>query len=184
MHSVAPILIAFLLAALMASCTSGPRGSEGSPAGGRGHSEALEPLAFLVGSRREWRGGALIEETWSRPHGPGMVGHFRWCRADGSVMVYELLSLSHEPTAEDPGAVHLRIRHFSGTLVAKEEKDAPLTLKLARSSVGEAEFVAHAHCGDVSRIVYRDAGSGVLQVRVEFSQASARKALEFVYRKV
>lgn len=184
MHSVAPILIAFLLAALMASCTSGPRGSKGSAAGGRGHAEALEPLTFLVGTQREWRGGALIEETWSRPHGAGMVGHFRWCRADGSVMVYELLSLSHEPTAEDPGAVRLRIRHFSGMLVAKEEKDAPMSLRLARAGGGEAEFVADAHCGDVSRIVYRDGGSGVLQVRVEFLQASGRKALEFVYRKV
>jgi hypothetical protein len=140
----------------------------------------LRAVAFLAGSRREHRpDGSMVEETWGPPAGSSMVGAFRWLRPDGSPMVFEILALTHEPTPDQPDRVMLRLRHYSAALVAKEAKDAPMTLALEHADASGAVFAAHAHCADVSRIVYRPLPGGAVSARVEFAAQTNRPALAF-----
>ena len=95
---------------------------------------SLGSLAWLSGQWSSEEGGQLSEETWSVAHGTSMVGMWRLV-IDGTPRVLELLSLTVE--GED---VVLRLRHFDAKLVAREEKGAPLVLKLVESGERRAAF--------------------------------------------
>lgn len=104
----------------------------------------VSDLAWLAG---QWQGelnGALIEEHWSTPAGGVIMGMFRWVKPaeegarEGAnrIALYELFVL--EP--DDEGQPVLRLRHFSPGLVAWEEKDAPMELRLVEAGPNRALF--------------------------------------------
>ena len=96
---------------------------------------SLQAVAFMAGHWVGAPGGnELSEEVWTEPLGDSMLGMWRFV-ADGRVRVMELLTLK----AED-GAVVLRFRHFDPRLVAREDKQTPVVLTLARSAADEARF--------------------------------------------
>ncbi|MFO0826766.1 MAG: DUF6265 family protein [Phycisphaerales bacterium] len=138
----------------------------------------LDAVAFLAGT---WRGDMdkdFAEEIWSTPRGSNMTGCFRWLGADGNPVVFEMLSINRESDA-----VRLRLRHFSPTLVAKEDADKPITLKLAESAQDKAVFRAEQFARDVSTISYARNDTS-LHVVVEFAHADPpREALRFTLKR-
>ncbi len=136
--------------------------------------DALKPLAFLAGAWSSEVDGALTEEHWSQPHGTSIVGMFRWCKPDGSPSMFEILTI----TAEGEGVL-LRLRHFSPALVAKEDKDKPMVLRLESATANAAVFVAHSDTGTLSRITYRSPTADRLAIEIDFTQESKRPPLKF-----
>lgn len=167
----------------MASCARQAQTQATEPAAIRLTGFTIQDLAFMAG---QWRGdqdGRLVEEFWSAPAGNNMIGCFRWLRADGRAMVFELLAMTQEADG-----VRLRLRHHSATLVAKEEKDQPLTLRLAEVRPGFARFIAEAAAGDLDNITYTVQGE-MLTINVAFkalpagtgaASGKAREPLVFV----
>jgi hypothetical protein len=117
-----------------------------------GPAPELAGLTWLSGT---WAGtmgeGAYSEETWSTPAGTSMVGMWRLVK-EGKALVLELLTL-----AVEDGTVVMRLRHHDGSLVAWEEKDAPLALKLVRRGNREAVFEG-TEDGKPLRLTYRRTG--------------------------
>ncbi len=79
---------------------------------------SIESVAWLTGS---WHGsgvqGAPAIEVYSAPAGGQMIGHFRQLKPDGSIMFYELITLS---VRDDK--LHYRVKHFNPDLSGWEEK--------------------------------------------------------------
>lgn len=145
--------------------------AEAKPAAG---ADDLRALAFLAGAWSSESGGSLTEEHWSKPHGTSMMGMFRWCKPDGSPSMFEILTI----TAESEGVL-LRLRHFSPALVAKEDKDKPMTLKLASSTENKVVFTTLANTGMLSSITYECPTPGRLLIEVAFTPESKREVLKF-----
>ena len=123
---------------------------------------SLRDVEFMSG---HWLGpdaGDLSEEVWTPPSGNSMLGMWRYV-SGGQVRIAELLSMT-----EEPDGVVLRLRHFDPKLVAREEKDRPLALKLVRWSAGEARFEGPAvtATGDVA-LTYRQTGPNTLEASLE-----------------
>ena len=81
-------------------------------------SASIQDFAWLAG---RWIGdglGGKMEEVWSPPAGPQMVGHFQ-LEKDGVPSLYELMLLD-----EFEGGLRMRVKHFNPTFVGWEEKDA------------------------------------------------------------
>jgi hypothetical protein len=77
----------------------------------------IADVAWLAGS---WAGdglGGQLEELWSAPSAGTMVGAFKFIR-DGKPFIYEA-----EIILEEANSLALRVKHFSDTFVAWEEKD-------------------------------------------------------------
>ncbi|CAN5852643.1 hypothetical protein BH11PLA1_BH11PLA1_12280 [soil metagenome] len=125
----------------------------------------LREAAALAGVWRTEVDGAIVEETWSEPRGSGMVGMFRWLRADGTPTVIELLALN-----ADSDGLHMRLRHFTSTLTAREEKDAPVTLR-QEPAAGVMKFIPERNAGEVASITYTLRGDE-LAVEVDFRPAA------------
>ena len=121
----------------------------------------LADVAFMAGHWIGGEGGDLSEEVWSAPEGDSMLGMWRYV-SKGQARIYELLTL----TAEGPNVV-LRIRHFDPKLVAREDKDRAVELRLVRKGPSEAEFSGSEYDGKGSlRLTYRgsaDTLTGVLE---------------------
>jgi hypothetical protein len=94
----------------------------------------LADMSWLTGSWADDSGGNLSEETWTAPSGDSMQGMWRYVTG-GKARIYEILTV----TAEDGGLV-MRIRHFDPKLVGREEKAAPVALKLVASKERSAVF--------------------------------------------
>jgi hypothetical protein len=123
----------------------------------------ISDLAWMAGS---WRGeaeGALSEETWAAPEGDAMVGMWRLV-ADGKTRIFEVLVLR-----EDEEGVALRLRHFDPALVAREEKDKPLVLRLVQWGPREASFEGPSVSGEpgLVRIRYRRPADDTLVAALE-----------------
>lgn len=95
---------------------------------------ALRDLAFLTGHWGDSAANRLSEEVWSSSSGDSMVGMRRHV-SDGKLVSVELLSIR-----EEAGGPVLRLRRFSGDLVAKEEKGAPVSLPLVERTERYARF--------------------------------------------
>jgi hypothetical protein len=124
----------------------------------------IDSLAFLAGT---WAGemhGSYVEETWSRPRGNNIVGSFRWLRPDGRPILFEILTIT-----EEEAVLRLRLRHYSPTLAGKEERDKPMTLKLAESGPARVVFSAEKDAGDLAQIAY-EVLDDVLTITVAFTQ--------------
>ena len=137
----------------------------------------LAELAWLAGTWREEReGGQVLEERWDRPQGNSMTGTMRWLK-DGQASMYEFLLLEE---VED--GVRLHVRHFHPGSVAWEEKDAPLTMELARH--GEREVLFTAGVDFPSRYTMRLTEDGVLRAVLEGEREGQPTRLEFAYERV
>jgi hypothetical protein len=93
-------------------------------------SASIPDIAWLAG---RWIGNGLggkMEEVWSPPAGPQMVGHFR-LEQDGVPALYEIMLLD-----EFEGALRMRVKHFNPTFVGWEEKDAWHTFGFVSSAPG------------------------------------------------
>jgi hypothetical protein len=132
---------------------------------------ALADLAWISG---QWVGtldGARSEEVWTAPAGDSMLGMWRLV-SDGQARVLELLTI----TAEPEGPV-LRLRHFSRTLVAREEKDEAVVVPLKTWGPREAVFEGQGTDG-VLRLTYRSPDASTLTVLLE--HGSQRDSFAFV----
>jgi hypothetical protein len=102
----------------------------------------LADLSWFAGRWVDDAGGNLSEENWTAPSGDSMQGMWRYV-SGGKARIYELLTI----TAEDGGIV-MRLRHFDPKLVGREDKTAPLALKLvswkSRAAVFEGPAVGAA----------------------------------------
>ena len=91
-----------------------------------------------------------------------MQGMWRYV-TDGKARIYEILTIS----AEDGGLV-MRVRHFDPALVAREEKAAPVVLKLVSSGDRMGAFEGTEPNGPtVIRLTYVSPAEGVLSVMLE-----------------
>jgi hypothetical protein len=155
------------LSLLLAAALLAPAGVMARPPG---PAPELAGLTWLAGT---WAGslgeGAYSEETWSTPAGACMVGMWRLVK-DGKPRVLELLTL----TVED-GAVVMRLRHHDGSLVAWEEKDAPLALELVKKGDREAVFEGKED-GKPLRLTYRRTGD---RLDVVLEKPDAREQYSF-----
>jgi hypothetical protein len=155
-----------------------PRSRSTSPdaiQAGRAEGELAE-FSFIVGTWRGKKDGELVEEIWSKPHGNAMMGMFRWLNAEGRSRMYELLTISREGDE-----TFLRLRHFSPAMVAWEEKDAPVVLKLTEVAHGRAVFVNVSETDRMERIVFHQHDVGTLAIDVEFRAESGRAPLNFQF---
>ena len=135
----------------------------------------LSDFGWLAGRCVDDSGGNLSEETWSVPSGDAMQGMWRYV-VDGKARVYEILTIS----VEDGGPV-MRLRHFDPKLVAREEKGAPVTLRLASSASQSATFEGSESGGTGSvRLTYLLAPDGTLNVTLE---KDGKKAGGFSFRR-
>lgn len=79
----------------------------------------IDALAWMAGS---WQGsgiaGAPAHEVYSPPAAGQMVGHFRQLRPDGSVLFYELITLS-----VSEGKLRYRVKHFDPDLQGWEDRN-------------------------------------------------------------
>lgn len=137
----------------------------------------LADLGFLQGAWQDSNPSGHSEEHWSGVYGKSMMGMFRWCKPDGTPAMFEILTLT-----EEPEGLMLRLRHFSAKLAAKEDKDAPVTLKLARLIGQRAVFEVHSHGGSLASVTY-DRVQSVLNVTVEFAADAKRPPLKFAMQR-
>jgi hypothetical protein len=140
-------------------------------------SPALLPVDFITGNWRSIDKDGLSEEIWSQPHGSSMVGVFRIADADGSLRLEEALAITAEPSG-----VYLRVRHFDAKMTAREEKDAPIVLKLESSAENRAVFRKVSGSASLDTITYERKGQ-ILNGDVAFTPESKREALKFAMRR-
>ena len=124
----------------------------------------LNDFSWFAGRWVDDAGGNLSEEIWTAPAGDAMQGMWRYV-VGGKTQIYEILTIS----AEDGGLV-MRIRHFDPKLVGREEKAAPVVLKLVaskdRSAVFEGPEVGSSEPGLV-RLTYAHPSDDTLAVTLE-----------------
>ncbi|MFK7737930.1 MAG: DUF6265 family protein [Pirellulaceae bacterium] len=94
----------------------------------------LADVAWIAG---HWQGkglGGRFEETWNAPFGGAMMGMFKLVR-DDKVVFYELLTI-----VEKESGIALRLKHFSGDLVAWEEKEEVEEFRLKSADAKRIAF--------------------------------------------
>jgi len=160
-------IVGLIAAGSLVSATFVPRQSTDKPpepAPATKPADLLAPVAFLAGRWVHVDASGATEEHWSAPRGGAMMGMFRWDRPDGSPVMFELLTM----TSEGPDVL-LRLRHYSPKLVAKEEKDKAMTLKLTEKSERKLVFTAAENAAMLSRIVYHCPTADELKISVQFA---------------
>lgn len=163
---------AFVLVGLVLATAVAPGGAAQAPPGPV--PARIADVAWMAG---HWRGeieGAVSEEVWAAPEGDTMIGMWRLVLPGGKARVLELLLLR-----EDGEGVTLYLRHFDPQLVAREEKDRPLALRLVRRGEREAAFEgpAVAAYGGSVRIEYRRPSEDLLVSVLE--RAGKREEFRF-----
>lgn len=149
-----------------------------APAEARPQAAPLAPLAFLAGAWSSTDESGLAEEHWSAPHANSIMGMFRWCKPNGDPAMFEILTISSEAEG-----IVLRLRHFSPKLVAKEEKEAPMTFVLESAANAKAVFKARSGAGTVGAISYHSPTPDRLLVTVAFTRESQKEPLKFDLRR-
>lgn len=145
-------MLEMLAAPLLALAVQAPPATAPSPPAAAPAS--LADVAFMAGHWLGGEGGDVSEEVWTAPEGDTMLGMWRYV-SKGQARVLELLSLRAEPDG-----VALRLRHFDPRLVAREDKETPLVLRLVRRAPGEATFEGPAvGAAGTVRLTYRREGA-------------------------
>ncbi len=138
----------------------------------------LTNLQFICGTWRMLDKDGLSEEIWSAPHGTSMSGVFRMINPDGALHMQEILTISAEPDG-----VYMRLRHFDAALIAREEKDAPIVLKLEKSGERLAVFRKVSGSASLDTITYRREDK-TLHGEVAFAPESKRETIRFEMRRM
>ncbi len=136
---------------------------------------SIGEVAWIEGKWRGTTGSGSIEEIWSAPEAGTMTGMFRWTR-NGKLFIYEFLAIE-----EAEGELVMRLRHFSPGLVAWEEKDAPVSLRLVELDGQRAVFDTESEEKQV-RITYSRDSEGLLVV-LETEEKDGPRRSEFRYAK-
>jgi hypothetical protein len=118
-------------------------------------------VAWIAGHWVDDSEGNLSEEIWAAPAGDSMMGMWRYV-AGGKVRIHELLTITDEG-----GGPVFRLRHFDPRLVAREEKDKPLVLKLVALKDGEAAFEGPGQPTGTVRLTYRRTSPDALSVTLD-----------------
>jgi len=135
----------------------------------------LSDFGWLAGRWIDDSGGNVSEETWTAPSGDAMQGMWRYV-TDGKARIYEILTIS-----EEDGGLVMRVRHFDPRLVAREEKSAPVVLKLVSSADRMAAFEGPEPNGPtIIRLTYASLSEGTLNVTLE---KDGKKAGGFTFRR-
>lgn len=90
----------------------------------RPYAHSASPTAFMTGHWIHDDNGTVMEEIWFPPHAAdgSTAGVLRWNDPDGTVRMYELMSLS--PTGD--GTLSFQLRHFGGDMSPwASEADGP-----------------------------------------------------------
>jgi len=100
------------------------------------HAASVDDLAFLAGT---WKGeafGGYADEVWLAPHGGNMTCAFRLFRADGSLMLQELVSIDQGDAGPE-----FYLRHFNAGLVPWEaEAGGPIHLPVCELNEQSVTF--------------------------------------------
>ena len=135
----------------------------------------LSDFGWLAGRWVDDSGGNVSEEIWTAPSGDAMQGMWRYV-TEGKARIYEILTIS-----EEEGGLVMRVRHFDPRLVAREEKAAPVVLKLVSSADRTAAFEGPEPNGPVViRLTYSSSSEGTLNVTLE---KDGRKSGGFSFRR-
>jgi hypothetical protein len=133
-------------------------------------SPTIQSVAWLAGS---WEGGGIhgapAVEAYSEPAGGQMIGHFRQLRPDGSILFYELITLS-----VSGGKLQYRVKHFNPDLTGWEGKDETPTFTLTRTAPDRwvsPELVIERLSGDRMRMTVRiERGGQTEQLVFDFAR--------------
>jgi hypothetical protein len=136
----------------------------------------IASLSFLGG---DWLGGdddGISEEVWSLPCGTSIVGTFRTMERSQSagLVLQEALSIT-----ADADGVFMRIRHFDARMIAREEKDAPIVLRLESLAGKRAVFRKVSGSKSLDSITYELTDAHTLASEVSFTPESGRTPLKF-----
>ncbi len=140
-------------------------------------SPELSAMEFVSGSWRSLDKDGLSEEIWSLPHGKSMSGVFRIVKPDGALQMQETLLITAEPDG-----VYLRLRHFDAKLIAREDKEVPIVLKLEKAESNRALFRKVSGSVSLDTITYERTGQ-TLRGAVLFTPESKRETIKFEMRR-
>ena len=138
---------------------------------------SISSVAFMSG---QWRGqteDGVFEEHWSRAEGNNIMGMFRWLKADGTPVMFEMLAMTQEPEG-----VFMRLKHFNSKLVGREEKGEATTLRLASASPTRAEFAGAEGETHVAGAVY-ERTADALHITIRFTD-DKREPLKFELKRM
>ena len=116
---------------------------------------SLASLAWIGGSWETTRGGACIEERWTRPAG-GTTRSFEFMRIES--------------------------RSDGVFFVAQPGGRPPVDFRMASNSGSEIVFLNPGHADHLKRIIYRRSGENELTARIEGEDAGKPFAVDYVYR--
>lgn len=122
-----------------------------------GDGAPLAEFGWLAGS---WKGklgaSTVIEEIWSPAQDGVMMGMFRIV-SKGKASLYEFMTL------EQRGAeVVMRLKHFSGGLVAREDKEKFVEFRMVGKAGEGWRFVAEEETATVTLIYEGKAGRNLM----------------------
>jgi hypothetical protein len=149
---------------------------EGNPSSTKHVLAKIGDVAWIAGHWGTTLKGSILDEYWSEPAGDCMMGVFRWLRKD-KAWLYEMLTIR-----EEEGTLVFRFRHFSDKLNAWEEKDKPLTYRLASLSEREAVF-ENPKDTDHWRFIFSSPDNKTLVIKVGSTADGTVKYDEFRYTK-
>lgn len=171
MHRMFAATAGLVASALLLGSASQPVGG-GAPA--TPDAPRLADAVFLAGAWAGAFGDDRVEEHWSRPDGTSILGMFRWLRADGSPLVFEILTITQEQ--QD---VLLRLRHFDARLQPWPSETVPITLRLAEAGENSAVFRAVESEKNLAAVKYARPTPDELTIAVEFQGEPPREPLHF-----
>ena len=138
----------------------------------------LRQVEFVGGGWRSLDKDGLSEEIWSLPHGKSISGVFRIVTPDGTLQMQETLLITAEPDG-----LFLRLRHFDAKLISREEKDAPIVLKLEKGESNRAVFRKVSGSASLDTITYERVNQ-TLRGAVVFTPESKRETIKFEMRRL
>jgi hypothetical protein len=130
-----------------------------SPAAATG--TRVADLGWIAGRWVSDTQGRYSEEVWTGPAGGTMLGMWRVVQS-GRAQIFELLALS-----EEPEGIMLRLRHFDPKLVAREDKESPVALRLIGVQGARATFEGPGGASGPLRLIYHRTGARTLAVTLE-----------------
>lgn len=141
------------------------------------------PLSFLTGRWIHDDEGTVMEEIWCPPHHAdgSTAGVLRWTEADGTVRMYELMSLT--PVADR--SIAFQLRHFgAGMQPWASETEGPFRGVVDQPDPNRIVIRGTERNGAVESITYERTGDALIST-LRFSESSGREpiVIDFVKAK-
>lgn len=142
---------------------------------GAAHAARLKDLDWLSGTWHGKLGESRMDEVWTEPEGPSMVGTFRVYKADRAKF-YEFMTIDQ---AGD--TLNLRLRHFSGDLTAHEDKTGTLVFGLVSLGKHRAIFENKATTPP-ERLTYTRVGKALV-IQLDAAREGKIETSKFTFRR-